>query len=99
MAEKQLTDAVNNGLSTDNSGTVSLNTGSPESKSSDDGIAFVQQSFDANKKDCAAYGLEINRLLWQIKSLEEQRKIEKFRKKGFMLSDSDMRFYTGLRKR
>ena len=50
MAEQQLTDAVSNGPSTDNSGTVSVNTGSPESKSSDDGIALVQQSLDANKK-------------------------------------------------
>ena len=39
---------------------------------------------------------EVNRLLKKINVLEEQREIERFGIKRFMLSDSDIMFYTGL---
>ena len=39
---------------------------------------------------------EINSLLERIKSLEEQRKIKRFGIDSFMLSDSDIRFFSGL---
>ena len=67
----------------------------PKSKSDHDNIV-VQQGSDAKGNQECTCKHEINRLLERIKSLEEQRKIERFGVNRFMLSDSDVRFYTGL---
>ena len=67
----------------------------PKSKSDNDNIVVQQGSDAKGNQDCTCKH-EINRLLERIKSLEEQRRIESFDINRFMLSDSDIRFYTGL---
>ena len=66
-----------------------------KSKSDNDNVV-VQQGLDVKENQDCTCRHEINRLLERIKSLEEQRKIERFGINRFMLSDSDIRFYTGL---
>ena len=77
--------------------TVSVNAENfpPKSKPDDDNVV-VQQGGDVKENQDCPCRHEINRLLEKIKSLEEQRKIERFGLNRFMLSDSDIRFYTGL---
>ena len=58
---------------------------------SDNYNVAMQQGLDAKENQGCTCRHEINRMLERIKSLEEQRKIDRF-----MLSDSDITFYTGL---
>ena len=67
----------------------------PKSKSDNDDIVVQQGSDAKGNQDCTCKH-EIDRLLERIKSLEEQRRIENFGINRFMLSDSDISFYTGL---
>ena len=68
----------------------------PTKSKSDNDNVVMQQGLDVKENQDCTCRHEINRLLERIKSLEEQRKIERFGINRFMLSDSDIRFYTGL---
>ena len=76
--------------------TVSVNAEHSKSDNGDKDNVVVQQGLDGKENQDCTCRHEINRLLERIKSLEEQQKIERFGIERFMLSDSDIRFYTGL---
>lgn len=65
----------------------------PESRESPQTPA-VLMSEDVVRKECECQK-EIDRVQERIRNLEEQRVVERFGVRRFM-SDSDMRFYTGL---
>ena len=67
----------------------------PKGKSDNNNVV-MQQGLDAKENQGCTCRHEINRMLERIKSLEEQREIERFGINRFMLSGSDIRFYTGL---
>ena len=76
--------------------TVSVKENFPLQGKSDNDNVVLQQGLDANKNQGCTCSHEINILLERIKSLEEHRKIERFGINRSMLSDSDIRFYTGV---
>lgn len=76
--------------------TVSVKENFPLKGKSDNDNVVMQQGLDAKESQDCTCRHEINRLLEKIKSLEEHRKIERFGINRFMLSDSDIRLYTGL---
>ena len=68
----------------------------PPKRKPDNDNVVMQQGLNAKEnKDCTCRH-EINRLLKRINTLDKQQKIERFGANRFMLSDSDIRFYTGL---
>ena len=83
--------------SVDTTKTVSVNAKNfpPKRKPDNDNVVMQQGLNVKENKDCT-FRHEINRLLERIKSLKEQQKIERFGVNRFMLSDSDIRFYTCL---